>query len=101
MVFGTPHVTARCVFAHVEVEIVISFMTWAEVKDRGAQAYRWQQPRLEVVKLDPAGSGPGNVEAPRAHQILIDSPHNAFRIGVGAADQVERFVLRWMDGVTC
>ena len=38
MIFGTPYVRPRRVFAHIEVVILIAFITRAEVKDRGAQA---------------------------------------------------------------
>ncbi|MFV0495565.1 MAG: hypothetical protein ACK5M9_11175, partial [Mycobacterium sp.] len=37
---------------------------------------------------------------PRAHPVLVDRPHDALGIGVGAGNEVESFVLRWMDGVT-
>jgi hypothetical protein len=78
---------------------VLAFMAGVEVEDRGAQAYRRQQPRLEVMELGPAGSGTGEIKSPRTHHVFIDDPHDALRIGVGASRQVERLVLRRMDGV--
>ena len=100
VVFGAPHLRPWRVFAYVEVKVMIAFMARVEVKDRGAQAQRRQQPRLEVMELGPAGSGPGHVEPPRTHRVLVDGPHNALRIGVGTRGQIERLALRWMDGVT-
>src|SRR6516225_10982311 len=97
MVFGPPYLGARGVFADIEVIVVIAFMTRIEMKDGGAQSERRQQPRFEVMELGPARSGTGNVEPPRVHDVLVDGPHNALRIGVGAGDQVERLVLRRMD----
>ena len=52
------------------------------------------------MELGPAGRGPGQVEPPQVHRVLVDGSHDALGIGVGAGDQVERFVLRWMDDVS-
>src|SRR5271165_480336 len=57
-----PHLRAGRVFTHVEVVVVVAFMTRVEMKDGGAQAQRRQQPRLEVVELSPSGGGTGDVE---------------------------------------
>ena len=76
---------------------MVAFVARVEVKDRGAQAQRRQQPGLEVMELGTARSGPGQVEPPRLHRVFVDGPHDALGIGVGAGNQVERFVLRRMD----
>jgi hypothetical protein len=75
-------------------------MAGVEMKDRGPQPKRRQQPRLEVVKLCAAWRRAGQVQAPWAHDVIIDCPHNAFGIGVGAGVEVERLVLGRMDDVT-
>ncbi|COW35693.1 Uncharacterised protein [Mycobacterium tuberculosis] len=36
MVFGTPYGRARCVFADVQIVVVIAFVAGIEVKDSGA-----------------------------------------------------------------
>lgn len=62
MILGAPHLGPRRVFAHIQVVVVVAFVAGVEVKDRGAQAQRRQQPRFEVVKLGAAGGGAGDVE---------------------------------------
>src|ERR1700733_4726337 len=100
MVFGAPHVRTGRVFADIEVVVVVAFVAGVEMENRGPQTQRRQQPRLEVVELGPAGRGTGQIQPPRPHGVGINGPHNALRIGVGAGTQVERLVLRRMDGVT-
>ena len=100
MVFGTPHGRTGRVFADVEVVVVVAFVAGVEMKDRRPQTQRRQQPRFEVVELCAARRRAGQVEAPRMHDVVIDRPHDAFGIGVGAGVQVERLVLGRMDGVT-
>ncbi len=74
-------------------------MTGVEVEHGGPQAQRRQQPRLQVVELRPAGRRSGHVQAPRLDGVDVDRPHDALGIGVGAGDQVERFVLGSVDGL--
>ncbi len=50
------------------------------------------------MELRPTGGWSRHVEAPRLHDVDVDCPHDSLRIGVGAGDQVERLVLRSVDG---
>ncbi len=95
-----PRGRAGCVFANVEVVVVIAFIAWVGVKHRGPQTERGQQPRLEVVELGAAGGGSSDIQSPRAQDELIDGPDYALRVGVGTGSQVERLVLRRMDEAT-
>ncbi|MDT5012465.1 MAG: excinuclease subunit [Mycobacterium sp.] len=97
VVLGMPGRRARRVGSDVEVVVVVLLVTRVEVEYAGTQAQRRQKPRFQVAELLAAGRRPGHVEPPRLHCVHVDGTHDAFRIGVGARDEVERFVFRRMD----
>src|SRR6185295_6639022 len=98
VVLGVPRRGARRIPADTEVVVLVQLMAGVEVEYCRTQAQRRQQPRLYVVELRPAGRGSRHVQAPRLDSVDVDRPHDALRIGVGAGDQVERFVLGSVDG---